>query len=321
MKSPEELFAEAERLEEGGCEQEAFQKWKDLADRYRDPDALFRFALLAKKLGDFDEAKKALDILVKLDPEFEGGHLTLGSLAIRRQDYEDAERHLRKALRIEETRAGLTMLGVVLRNLGRDREAQESYRRAIALDPLFDEAYYNLGVLLRDTAPTEAEVLFAKVLEIDPTFAAAHREIGWVYRKLDRIAEAEFHVRRAIELQPDDAWAHIYLGNVLWCKGEALAAEAEFRWAHEAVPDWAGPLWALANLYEDQNDWPKAQDLYERALELEPDDVVANMNFGRMLIKMGEPQKAAVFLKRALLLNPCDVKARSLLDGIQSDFS
>jgi tetratricopeptide (TPR) repeat protein len=318
MKSPEELFAEAVRLEEGGCEQEAFQRWKDLFDKYQDPHALFRFALLAKRLGEVDASKRALGLLVKLDPDFDAAYLTLASLAIRGQDYETAEHYLRKALRIEESRAGLTMLGVVLRNLGRDSEAQESYRRAIALDPQFDEAYYNLGVLLRDTAPAEAEALFARVLEIDPTCADAHRELGWVYRKLDRTAEAEFHVRRAIELQPDDAWGHIYLGNVLWRKGEALAAEAEFKWAHEAVPDWAVPLWALANLYEDQNDWPKAQNLYERALELEPDDVVANMNFGRTLIKMGQPQKAAVFLKRALLLNPGDVNARSLLDGIQS---
>src|SRR5579872_5349667 len=153
MKSPEELFEEAERLEEDGCEQEAFQKWKELADKYRNPDVLFRFALLARKLGELGEAKKALDLLVKLDPDFDGAHLTVASLAIRSQEYEDAERHLRRALHIEETRAGLTMLGVVLRNLGRDCEAKESYRRAIALDPLFDEAYYNLGVLLRDTAP------------------------------------------------------------------------------------------------------------------------------------------------------------------------
>ena len=61
------------------------------------------------------------------------------------------------------------MLGLVLHHLRRDREAQESYWRAIALDPQFDEAYYNFGVLLRETAPAEAETLFLKLLRSIPT--------------------------------------------------------------------------------------------------------------------------------------------------------
>jgi tetratricopeptide (TPR) repeat protein len=316
MEPPEELVAKAERFEEEGREHEAFQMWAILADKYRDPDSLFHFALLAKKLGEIDQAQRALELLVKLEPRFDGAHLTLASIALGSQAYDDAERHLRKALSIEETRAGFTMLGVALRHLGRDGEAEESYRRAIELDPEFDEAYYNLGVLLRDTAPAEAESLFVKALQLDSNSTSAHRELGWIYGKLGRIAEAELHVRKAIELSPDDAWAHIYLGNILWRKGEAIAAESEFKWAHEAVPDWAAPLWALANLSEDQEDWTRAQNLYERALEAEPDDAVANMNLGRMLVKKGEPENAAVFLKRALLLNPRDASAKRLLADI-----
>ena len=117
MKPPEELVAKAERLQENGYDQEAFQIWKNLANKYRDPDALFRFALLAKELGELDEATNALNLLLKIEPEFEGAHLILASIAISRHDYEEAEGYLRKALSFEETRAGFTMLGVVLHHL------------------------------------------------------------------------------------------------------------------------------------------------------------------------------------------------------------
>jgi Flp pilus assembly protein TadD len=139
------------------------------------------------------------------------------------------------------------------------------------------------------------------------------------------IGEAEAHIRRAIELEPDDVWAHVYLGNLLWRRGviddsDTLIqeAEAEFRWAQHAAPEAALPLWCLANLYEDEENWEGARSLYERALELEPDDAVANMGFGRMLMKTGELPAAKVFLERALLLNPDYERVRSLLDSLKS---
>ncbi|MEW6756012.1 MAG: tetratricopeptide repeat protein, partial [Candidatus Latescibacterota bacterium] len=46
--------------------------------------------------------------------------------------------------------------GVALRALGRAREAEESYRRALALDPRHAESWLNLGNLLRDGAQAEA---------------------------------------------------------------------------------------------------------------------------------------------------------------------
>lgn len=110
---------------------------------------------------------------MKLEPDFNGAQLTLASIALHEQDYGQAECCLRKALSIKENRAaGFTMPGVALRNL---------------------------GVLLRDKEPEEAPALFIKVLELDPGSASAHRELGWIYRKLDRIGEAEVHVRKAID--------------------------------------------------------------------------------------------------------------------------
>jgi protein O-GlcNAc transferase len=317
MKSRQELFEEAERLEESGREQEALRIWKALSENFPDVDVLSRLGLLAKKVGELEVAKLAFSSLIGLDPSAEAAHLALGSIAIDEKEYEVAEVYLRTALGLESTRAGFSLLGVVLRHLRRDAEAEESYRQAIALDPQFDEAYFNLGVLLRETNPQEAEALFRKALELDPDYSPAHRELGWACRKGERLAEAERHVRRAIELQPDDGWAHIYLGNILWRKRDVRGARSEFKWAHEAVPDWAVPLWCLANLQENRGNWAKAESLYERAIEIQPDDVVANMNFGRMLAKKGDRDRAAVFLKRALLLKPDYKRATKLLDEIE----
>jgi tetratricopeptide (TPR) repeat protein len=318
MRSAKELFIEAERLEDSGDEISALRVWRELSRDYPHPNSLCRLALLAGELGETDEAEGALRYAIKLDSSVIGAHLALGSFAVDRADYEEAEHLLRQSLRVEKTRAAYCLLGVSLSRLGRKEEAEASYRDALAVDPDFEEAYYNLGVLFRDSDPAEAEELFSKALALDPNYAEAHREFGWLLRKQRRIEESESHLRRAIQLQPDDAWAHIYLGNLLWRKGDEGQASTELEWARESAPGWAAPLWTLANLHEDRKEWAKAQDLYERALDLVPDDAVANMNFGRMLIKKGEPQNAVVFLRRALLLNPHDVEAKGLLDRIES---
>jgi Flp pilus assembly protein TadD len=185
---------------------------------------------------------------------------------MNRGDYQDAALIFEKANQIARTRTGYCMLGVSLSRLGRKDEAEASYREALSVDPQFDEAYYNLGVLLADSNPTAAAELFCKALSLDPNYAQAHRELGWLLRNQDRDAESEAHVRRAIELQPDDPWAHIYLGNLLLSKGDVTQAEAEFRWAHESAPESAVPLWALAQRFENRKEWVQAKILYERAL-------------------------------------------------------
>src|ERR1700690_2070592 len=92
---------------------------------------------------------------------------------------------------------------IARRNLGKTLEAEEAYRRAIRLDADYEEAYYNLGVLLREDRPSEAEALFRKALDLDPDYAVAHRELGWALNKRGtHDDETEGHLRKAIELDP-----------------------------------------------------------------------------------------------------------------------
>lgn len=172
MKSPEELLAEAEELESRGDEHGAIAAWRELAARRPDdPVALCRFARLAIRLSEPDEAERALRRAITVDPNLSEAYLVLGSLAQDKWDNEEAEHLLRQALSREKTKEGYSMLGVVLQRLGRNAEAEAAYREAIAIDPEFDEAYYNLGVLLRHTDPPAAERLFSRALSIDPQCA------------------------------------------------------------------------------------------------------------------------------------------------------
>jgi protein O-GlcNAc transferase len=208
-------------------------------------------------------------------------------------------------------------------------EAEEAYRRAIQLDSKYEEAYFNLCVLLQYDRPSEAEALLRRALELDPDYAKAHRQLGWLlhdrkdrrggHRRRGRrgtAAEAEGHFRRAIELEPGDAWTHIYLGSYLW-GDDVDSAIAEFQIARELCPEWTVPLWALGNIHElVLEDFDLAQSYFERALELDPDDIVVLWHLGRLYKKRGQIDLAKECLGKVLLQDTRHRKARALLSEI-----
>jgi Flp pilus assembly protein TadD len=73
-------------------------------------------------------------------------------------------------------------------------------------------------------------------LELDPEYAAAHRELGFVLSKRNAIADAESHLRKAVALDRNDGRARIYLGTVLWQSKQIHAAIDEFQHAKDVEP-------------------------------------------------------------------------------------
>ena len=244
----------------------------------------------------------------------------MGLLAIERRDFAAAEGYLQRACAVKELAVSFTLLGFVLTRQGRPLEAEEAYRQAIRFDAKYEEAYFNLGVLLRKNRSPEAQALFRKALELDPNYAVAHRELGWALIKPGTHDEqAEGHLRKAIELEPRDAWAHIYLGTYLW-DNDVESAVAEFHLARELEPKWIPPLSSLGNIHAFVlEDFDAAQSFFEQALGLDPDDTVVLTAFGRLCKKRGQLDLARHYLHRALLLDPQDEKALALLADIAGE--
>jgi protein O-GlcNAc transferase len=311
--SPERRFEIAEDLEERGEYAAALNEWRALASDHPEIGTYCRLGNLAGELKLLDEAEQAFRAAIQLDETYAPAYANLALILRDKHLLTEAEELLRKALLYDRNPETFTILGALLGDLGRDGEAIENLRTALALDSSYEEAYYNLGMIQKKDDPASAESHFLKALEYDPDYTSAHRELGWLLNGQNDDARAEYHLRRAIELDGNDAWARVYLGNLLWRRGDVSASETEFQTAIEISSDQGYPYWSLANLYENQEQWEKAEKLYERALEIDPTDEVAHMNFGRMLKATGDTERAIFHLKRALSLDPKYLKAQELL--------
>lgn len=311
-----ELVDKAEQLEEGGMLNEAFEVWGAAVRRESDPIILCQFGDVAMRLGKWSEAEQAFLSALKLAPELPSAYNHLGILLLEQGKPKNAEDYFKRSLKIEETASIFTLLGVAHLDLGMTEEARKSFRMALNLDSSYEEAYYNLAVIMKYEQPTEAIALLHKALELDPEYAIAHRELGWMLRLIDQYPEAEYHLRRAIELDGADGWAYIYLGNLLWATDDQGGAEQAFKKAIETWSDASPPYWCLAFFYERQGRSQEAEHLYKEALLIDPENIEANLRFGLYLKDIGEYIKAKDYLERANKIYPDDERIKAALSEL-----
>ena len=143
-----------------------------------------------------------------------------------------------------EKAAGLTEDAQNLFNLGTSRgkggeyaEAARLLRRAIELEPYYEEAYINLAWALKNLEQSErAEAVLGELLRIAPRSADAWRSLGILLADGGRHEEATDALREATRCDPDDGEAWTRLGLLLARAGDEEEARETLHRALEIDP-------------------------------------------------------------------------------------
>ncbi|HTH58826.1 MAG TPA: tetratricopeptide repeat protein [Paraburkholderia sp.] len=184
--------------------------------------------------------------------------------------------------------------------LGRLADAEARWRRCIAAQPDFPDAYNGLGILLQTQGRlADAEATYRQWLTLRPDDVHAHNNLGTVLHAMGRGAGAEAAWRRAIELQPDHAQAHGNLGVLLHEAGRFDEAEAAWRAAIALRPDHAKSHTGLGNALCALGRHDDAAAAYQRALSLNPRDADALNQLGSLLHAAGRLPEAELAFRLA----------------------
>lgn len=127
----------------------------------------------------------------------------------------------------------------------------------------------------------DAEALYRRILEHDPSDVEALTNLGAALRAQGRIADAVHSLRRAIALKPDYAGAHNNLGNALQMQGDRDGASAAYRASLACDPNQAEVHCNLGAILIDRNEPGEAETSLRQALALKPDFARAHYNLGR----------------------------------------
>jgi hypothetical protein len=114
---------------------------------------------------------------------------------------------------------------------GQRDEAIGCYRLAIAVDPRYPDAYYNLGNALRAGGEwREAVDCYEKLLLLVPDHLSGWVNLGGSLIALNRFEAAIGAERRALDLDPGCVDAHWNLGLALLATGDFREGWREYQW-------------------------------------------------------------------------------------------
>lgn len=162
--------------------------------------------------GDVSGAITKFEAAVAAKPDLLAGWLALAKANVRAKNWAKAIDAAKKGLEVEED----TDFWVVLHqayNATGDKANAAAAEKKLPANPttLFNQA----ARLINDGKDSEAETALKQAVSLDEKFAAAHYELGMVYVRAGKSAEAKAALQKYLELEPtgkDAATAKEMLG-------------------------------------------------------------------------------------------------------------
>jgi len=91
-------------------------------------------------------------------------------------------------------------LGTVYDKQGNTALAVEEYRASLLINPNFADALFNLAVDTTSSAPAGAAQFYLRVLTLQPSFAAAWLNVGFILQSEGKVSEARQDWAKAVAI-------------------------------------------------------------------------------------------------------------------------
>jgi protein O-GlcNAc transferase len=272
------------------------------------PSQNFQRAIALHDRGQLVEAAHTYQSVLMADDCHFGSLCRLGLLRLQEGRFDEAERLLRRAVKVDKRSADAhQFLGSALTGLGRLEEAIRSYEKAIVLRPAFAEAHNNLGYALQVLGRLdEATTHYEKAIKQRPDYCEAYNNLGNVFHLLDQSEKAITAYEKALKIKPDYAEAHRNLATALRAVGRLDDAISSYQQALLIRPNYHEAYNSLGNTLRAMGRLDEAIAKYEKAVAIRPGYVEALINHGDALVALHREEAALSIYGDALAVRPDD---------------
>lgn len=179
--------------------------------------------------------------------------------------------------------------GRLLEKKGLIPDAIVQYRKAIAVNHEYVEAYHALAVLLSRVGDRQGAVkTMAQAVKIRPDDPVLQNNYGYLLMHVEAWAKAIEQFNAAIEARPFFARAHVNLGLCLSKLGRFQEAFVSFR----AVLPEADAHYNMGLMYRGQRRYAEATRSFQRVLEINPSFGAASRQLTEIAPLMQQPATA-----------------------------
>jgi tetratricopeptide (TPR) repeat protein len=183
------------------------------------------------------EAENAYAKAVEIAPDHTRARINLGKLYLKEQRLQEAETALKEALRHDpgptSQHDAHAELGQLYLAQGDPQQAHRSCQRALQAQerPL---TYYALANACAQLGLGEEQLrALERAVQLDPTLAPAHRNLGALYLQRGDYPAAEIALLKAVRHDPNSAVAYRHLGTLYARQGKPEQARAAFARAQQ----------------------------------------------------------------------------------------
>ena len=199
----------------------------------------------------------------------------IGSALAFNGELAEGEEHLEKAVSLgPELTNAWVQLGRTQAAQGKRPEAIETFRNALARDPLNAEAAHQLGLVIAMDSPEEALRHFEAALKVNPSDPAVLVDYGVALAEAGRASDAATQMELALERGATES-IRFNLGVVYAELGRLRDARRTFLKVLENEPGHLAATISMARLELQENNPLEARRYAERALEQSPFELQA----------------------------------------------
>lgn len=202
-----------------------------------------------EKLGRHSDAIEASRRAVTLRPSAES-YFNIGLANYYLKQYREAENSFRQSIRLDPYNGADAWyaLGLVYRDWGKADEEIQAYKQATRLKPDYTSAHERLAsAYVRSKKYPQAIETYKQLVTLKPGDAAVLNNMGEAYIELGLTSDAVEAFKRAIQLKPDFGKAYYNLGRSYLTLGNRNAALEQYNILQSIDPDWAEKLDGLIN--------------------------------------------------------------------------
>jgi len=224
---------------------------------------------------------------------------------------QQAEQIYRRILAVDQDHADANhLMGVLAYQVGKFDSAVTFITKAVKRDPGQPVFYNNLGNALKANGDLAgAAAAYKKALALKPDYGDVHYNLGNAFMELGQAAEAVSSYKNALAVMPGSAEVYYNLGNGFMEQEQLDEAVAAYTKAIALKPDYADAHYNLANILARQVRLDEAAAGYRNAIALKPEFVQAHNNLGKTLSAQGKMAEATVCFRKALSIDPDYVEA------------
>jgi tetratricopeptide (TPR) repeat protein len=183
-------------------------------------------AVQAYQSGNRDKAVENLAAATRVNPDLIMARLMLGDLYRENGDYSNAAKQYEALVKLDPyTWQNFYKLGVSYQFLQRLHDAADSYNKALKLNPDDPNSTMNFGLIqLYLGNPDDAVKFCERATLLDPKSASAYSNLGVALDARGEYARAEAAYRHSLDLDPDNATTLLNLGTNLIAQNKGSEA-------------------------------------------------------------------------------------------------